>query len=171
MLAAVVPSAPAEGRSSPLTRAKGPLADIARYDKTKAQCRGRRRCLRDYRQRRRCHRKPVGSVARTKCYVAYAARYYGQNPNDARATVSCESTYNRRARNGPYLGPWQFDIDTWKGAPHSLKIVRRVNGSVVRNRQGRAITKRRSRTNVKYTSLGAMWYWRNGERSRWPVCG
>ncbi len=171
MLAVLVPSAQAEGRSSQPDAGIAKTGKIARYDKSKAQCRGSYRCLRDYHQRKRCNRKPRGSVSQTKCYVVYAARYYGQNPRDALATVSCESTFSRHAENGPYLGPWQFDKPTWNATPHSQKIVRTAKGSVVRDPQGQLKTKRRSRTNAKYSSLGAMWYWRHGGRRRWPVCG
>lgn len=167
MLAVLWTPAAAEGRSE--------SNRIARYDKSKAQCKGNKLCLRGYRYRKRCFSKPRGSTSQNACYIRYAAWYYGQNPNEAIATAKCESgpQLDKRAVSpgGTYYGNWQFDKATWAGAPHSTKIVRTARGSVVRDRRGRAKTRRRSRFSVKYSSLGAMWYWRKGERSRWPVCG
>lgn len=81
--------------------------------------------------------------------IKYAALKHRQSFADMKATAYCESTYNPYAKNGPYRGLYQFDKATWAGGPHPD----------------------RSRTSAKHAALSAAWYWKRGERSRWPVCG
>ena len=172
MLAFLWAPATAEGGDSTSGRGTTQVR-IPRYDKSQAQCRDNRRCLRDYRERKRC-RQLRSSYRQKVCLIRYAARYYGQDPDDAVATAKCESGDDLDPRavspGGTYKGHWQFDRTTWRAAPHSKRIVRTATGAAV-TKHGRVQFRRRSRFSVKYTALGAMWYWRKGERERWPVCG
>jgi len=96
-----------------------------------------------------CKQKYNG-VKRTICYIKRAAEHYGQNVNEAKSTAWCESRFNPSAdTNPPYVGLFQFDGATWAGAPYGNK----------------------SRYSARYSALNAMWYWKLGQRSRWPVCG
>ena len=96
-----------------------------------------------------CKEKYTG-VKRTKCYIKRAAAHFGQSTYEALATAWCESRYNPFAdTNPPYVGIYQFDYPTWQGAPYPNK----------------------SRYSARYSALNAMWYWKQGQRSRWPVCG
>lgn len=94
--------------------------------------------------------KKYNGVRTTKCFIKRAAEHFDQSVGQAKATAWCESRYDPFASsNPPYVGLYQFDKPTWKSAPWHKK----------------------SRTSARYSALNAMWYWKIGDRDRWPVCG
>lgn len=148
----------------------GEKNEVPRYDKTKQECQNFKPCLDDYYIRRRCFRKPSSSVAQNKCYIRYAARYYRQLTYQALAVGKCESTFDEKARNGRFRGLFQIGGTEWYDTPfgqakRKVRVAYRAKDGSKRKRT--VIKPRYSRTDGKYNSLAAMWYWKRGEQSRW----
>lgn len=94
-----------------------------------------------------CKTKYRALERRAKCQIGRAARHYGQSERAAIATARCESNL-RWWVDSTYDGLFQFDGQTWNGSPY----------------------RKHSVFSAKWASLSAMWYWKRGERSRWPNC-
>lgn len=152
------------GAFSPEATGKTP-----RYDKTRAQCGTNRDCLRVFNQRKECQALPRHSEHQVRCWIRFGARYYGQDVDQALDTAECESGFEHDAKNGPYKGIFQFDRPTWKNAkPTRMSRRRVVRTSANGDRKTTLVYPKR--VWPKYAALSAMWYWDQGEQSRWPVC-
>ena len=143
-----------------------------RYDKSRAQCRTNRDCLRDYNRRKECRKLPRHSKRQVRCWIRYAAHYYDQSVDQALDTAQCESHYEHDATSpsGRYKGIFQFDRPTWRSAKPT-RMSRRRQVRVAANGDRKVTLRYPSRYWPKYAALSAMWYWSIGQRSRWPHCG
>lgn len=89
-------------------------------------------------------------AGRYKSCIRRAALHHGVSYSDMSALAWCESTHNRFAQNGPYLGPYQFDARTFAATGYA---------------------DRGDRTSWKWSSLAAAKWIRLGyRRSAWPNC-
>ncbi len=79
--------------------------------------------------------------------IRLAAAAYGQSAAALRRTAWCESRYQRYT-GGSYLSFWQYDWPTWRSSPFAAF----------------------SPFDPVASSLATAWYWRRGERERWPNC-
>ena len=90
-------------------------------------------------RRRTVERQPC--AARRRVDVRGTARL--------RRLATCESTLNPTARNGRYLGLFQFGAPLWRTTPHA----------------------KFSRTDPYAAALAAAWAFKRGMASHWPLCG
>ncbi len=107
---------------------------------------------------RRAHRLAVAN-ARHPATVAgpssvnhalhVAASTYGVPLARLRRVATCESTLNPTARNGRYLGLFQFGAPLWRTTPYA----------------------KFSRTDPYAAALAAAWAFKRGMASHWPLCG
>lgn len=78
-----------------------------------------------------------------------AAATYGVPEDKLRRVARCESTLNPKARNGQYVGLFQFGSYLWGKTPYA----------------------RFSRTDPHAAALAAAWAFKRGMARNWPVCG
>lgn len=81
--------------------------------------------------------------------LTIAAATYGVSEAKLRRVATCESTLNPNARNGRYLGLFQFGLPLWNATPY---------GDF-------------SRADPYAASLAAAWAFKRGMQRHWPVCG
>lgn len=80
--------------------------------------------------------------------IVYAAEKYGQSVPVAECVARDESGDDpTNTANPTHDGLWQFDAGTWAGSPYALDSV----------------------WSAYWSSLAAMWYWRQGQTSRWTT--
>jgi hypothetical protein len=80
--------------------------------------------------------------------VDYAAAQFGQSPAAAECVARAESGDDpANATNPTHFGLWQFDEQTWAASPYGGHSV----------------------WSAYWSSLAAMWYWREGQASRWTT--
>jgi hypothetical protein len=80
--------------------------------------------------------------------VDYAAVRFGQSPAIAECVARAESGDDpANAINPTHFGLWQFDQGTWSGTPYGGHSV----------------------WSAYWSSLAAMWYWQQGQASRWTT--
>lgn len=92
----------------------------------------------------------LGSQSRVaRCFIARAARHFGQSRSEANRIAYRESRYNWRVtnRSSGAAGLFQFMPRTWRFTPY----------------------RRYSPYNPKWASLAAMWMWRHGYKSHWGL--
>ena len=78
-----------------------------------------------------------------------AAATYGVSEDKLRRVAKCESTLNPKARNGQYVGLFQFGMPLWRATPYG----------------------KFSRTDPHAAALAAAWAFSKGMSRHWPVCG
>lgn len=105
---------------------------------------------------RRLHRKNVTQLRRTprparsvSHALTIAAATYGVPVAKLRRVAMCESTLNPSARNGRYLGLFQFGTPLWNTTPY----------------------RRFPRTDPYAAAGAAAWAFARGMARHWPVCG
>jgi len=54
--------------------------------------------------------------------ISKYASQYGLDPNVMRHMALCESGFKSNAKNGPYIGLFQFDVITWKNIRRELNL-------------------------------------------------
>lgn len=81
--------------------------------------------------------------------LAVAAATYGVPEAKLRRVATCESTLNPKARNGRYVGLFQFGLPLWRATPYG----------------------RFPRTDPYAAALAAAWAFKRGMARHWPVCG
>jgi thioesterase domain-containing protein len=91
------------------------------------------------------HRKHQCSQTNVQPCIRQAARRYRQSYSEAKRVSFCESRWNPHASNGVSFGLWQFIPSTWASTPF----------------------RRRSIWSAKWSSLAAMWMWRQGRKGEW----
>ncbi len=105
---------------------------------------------------RRVHRKTVTQIRRTTGTarsvahaLTMAAATYGVPVAKLRRVAMCESTLNPNARNGRYLGLFQFGTPLWNTTPY----------------------RRFARTDPYAAAAAAAWAFKRGMARHWPLCG
>jgi soluble lytic murein transglycosylase-like protein len=81
--------------------------------------------------------------------LTIAAATYGVPVTKLRRVARCESTLDPNARNGRYLGLFQFGTPLWSTTPY----------------------RRFSRTDPYAAAAAAAWAFKRGMARHWPVCG
>lgn len=107
---------------------------------------------------RRAHRRAVTKLRRPATVAGpasvnhalrVAASTYGVPLARLRRVATCESTLNPNARNGRYLGLFQFGTPLWRTTPYA----------------------KFPRTDPYAAALAAAWAFKRGMASHWPICG
>lgn len=140
-----------------LTLSRPPSSEAARIEDTVTHLRGEtsklRRQLAAERAayRRALSRRPVPATSTRDVHRALtiAAAAYGVPAGRLRRVATCESTLNPNARNGRYVGLFQFGLPLWNATPY----------------------RKFSRTDPYAASLAAAWAFERGMARHWPVCG
>ena len=85
----------------------------------------------------------------SKCFIARAARHYGQPLSQAYAIARRESRFNYRVTNASSgaAGLFQFMPGTWESTPYRWH----------------------SPYHPKWAALGAMWMWKKGGYGHWSL--
>jgi hypothetical protein len=94
-------------------------------------------------------RQRARRVSRVDHALTLAAATYGVPASRLRRVATCESTLNPNARNGQYVGLFQFGQQLWNTTPY----------------------KRLSRTDPYAAAAAAAWAFKRGMSRHWPICG
>ena len=139
MFIALAPDAQATSHTK-LARAEAQLASL------RAQLTAERRLHRTNVTRPRRTARPARSVSHA---LTIAAATYGVPVARLRRVAMCESTLNPNARNGRYLGLFQFGTPLWNTTPY----------------------RRFARTDPYAAAGAAAWAFKRGMARHWPICG
>lgn len=94
-------------------------------------------------------RRTSRSVNRVDHALNIAAATYGVSASRLRRVATCESTLNPNAKNGRYLGLFQFGTPLWRATPYRSF----------------------SRTDPYAAAAAAAWAFKRGMARHWPICG
>ena len=121
--------------------------ETAEAAKARSTC-ANRLCTKNREWAKSCYRHDTRRRT-ARCFIARAARHYGQSREKAFAVAYRESRYNWRVtnRSSGAAGLFQFMPRTWQYTPY----------------------RRYSVYNPRWAALAAMWMWKKGYQSHWST--